>query len=163
MTLVKTLSLSLLAVAGSLALSAGAHAQSTKVGTLDCDVSGGIGMIITSQKQMICGFHGASGREEVYAGTITRFGLDIGATTGGQLVWAVFAPSAGWPGPGALAGDYAGATAEATAGVGLGANVLIGGGNRSFALQPLSVQGQTGLNVAAGVANLRLVPARPVR
>ena len=94
------------------------------------------------------------GPRETYFGTISKFGLDIGATSGGQMVWAVYAPSS--RGPGVLAGTYTGATAEATVAVGLGANALIGGSNRTVALQPLSVTGQTGLNLAAGVASLEL-------
>jgi len=131
----------------------------TQVGTLSCDISGGIGMIIASSKDVTCMFTPASpGPREVYVGNIKKFGLDIGATAGGQMVWAVFAPTS-LP-FGALAGDYAGATAEATVGAGLGANALIGGSNRTVTLQPLSVQGQVGLNVAAGVAGLMLRPAR---
>jgi hypothetical protein len=70
------------------------------------------------------------------------------------MSWVVFAP--GKLGPGALAGTYAGATAEATFAVGLGANVLVGGSQSSVALQPVSVQGQTGLNIAAGLAKFTL-------
>lgn len=98
------------------------------------------------------------GPKEVYVGSITKFGLDLGATAGGEMVWAVYAPSTRKFG--ALAGNYGGATAEATVGAGLGANVLVGGSDRTVALQPVSVQGQAGLNVAAGVADLQLRPAR---
>jgi len=138
----------------------GAAAQDRiKAGTLVCDVSAGIGMIIGSQKGVQCLFNpDLPGPRAAYVGTISKFGLDIGATSGGQMVWAVYAPSA--YGPGALAGTYTGATAEATIAVGLGANALIGGSNRTVALQPLSVTGQTGLNLAAGVASLDLRPAR---
>ncbi len=130
-----------------------------QVGTLTCDISGGIGMIIASSKDVTCMFTPANpGPREVYVGNIKKFGLDLGATAGGQMVWAVFAPTS-LP-FGALTGDYAGATAEATVGAGLGANALIGGSNRTVTLQPLSVQGQAGLNVAAGVAGLTLRPAR---
>ena len=134
-------------------------AQRTKVGTLTCDISGGIGLIITSKKDVTCMFTpSAPGPREVYVGSITKFGLDLGATTGGEMIWAVYAPSnrafrrAG--------GHYVGASAEATVGAGVGANVLVGGSNRTITLQPVSVQGQTGLNVAAGVAGLDLRPAR---
>jgi hypothetical protein len=98
------------------------------------------------------------GPREIYVGTISKFGLDIGATSGGQMVWLVYAPTRG-PFAG-LAGVYSGATAEATVGLGLGANVLVGGSNETIALQPLSMTGQTGLNLAAGVASLELRPAR---
>lgn len=129
-----------------------------KVGTLRCDISGGIGMIITSKKSMSCTYTSVSGHHEGYVGSISKYGLDIGATTGGRMVWAVYAPSAGFHG--SLAGTYSGATAEATIGAGLGANVLVGGSNRTVALQPLSVQGQSGLNLAAGVAQLNLHKVR---
>jgi hypothetical protein len=131
----------------------------TKVGTLTCDVSGGIGVIIASKKSVACMFTPAQpGPREVYTGSISKFGLDVGATGGGEMVWSVFAPSNKVFG--ALAGNYAGASAEATVGAGLGANVLVGGSNRTVALQPLSVQGQTGLNLAVGVSELVLNPAR---
>ena len=148
------------ALAAAAALPTAPMAQGrTQVGTLTCDISGGIGMIIASSKDVTCMFTPANpGPREVYVGNIKKFGLDLGATAGGQMVWAVFAPTS-LP-FGALSGDYAGATAEATVGAGLGANALIGGSNRTVSLQPLSVQGQAGLNVAAGVAGLTLRPAR---
>ena len=136
-----------------------AQAERAKAGTLTCDISGGIGLIITSHKDVRCMFTPSQpGPREVYIGGITKFGLDLGATTGGEMVWAVYAPTTRRFG--ALAGQYGGATAEATVGAGLGANVLVGGSNRTIALQPVSVQGQAGLNVAAGVAELTLRPAR---
>jgi len=153
--------IAVLAVAAAVALPipASAQANRTKVGTLSCDISGGIGLIITSKKDLTCMFTPSQpGPREVYVGSITKFGLDLGATAGGEMVWDVFAPTNRKFG--ALAGDYGGATAEATVGVGLGANVLVGGSDRTVALQPVSVQAQAGLNVAAGVAELRLRPAR---
>ena len=150
-----------LAVAAAVVLPipASAQANRTKVGTLTCDISGGIGLIITSKKDLTCMFTPSQpGPREVYVGSITKFGLDLGATAGGEMVWAVYAPTNRKFG--ALAGNYGGATAEATVGAGLGANVLVGGSDRTVALQPVSVQGQAGLNVAAGVADLQLRPAR---
>ncbi|HTM73236.1 MAG TPA: DUF992 domain-containing protein [Pseudolabrys sp.] len=148
-----------IAAAVALPIPASAQANRTKVGTLSCDISGGIGLIITSKKDLTCMFTPSQpGPREVYVGSITKFGLDLGATAGGEMVWAVYAPSTRKFG--ALAGNYGGATAEATVGAGLGANVLVGGSDRTVALQPVSVQGQAGLNVAAGVAELRLRPAR---
>lgn len=133
--------------------------ERVKAGTLVCDISGGIGMIIGSQKGVQCLFNpDTPGPREVYVGTISKFGLDIGATTGGQMVWVVYAPTTRVFG--ALAGVYSGASAEATVALGLGANVLVGGSDRTVALQPLSVQGQGGLNLAVGVASLELRPAR---
>ncbi len=146
------------AVAVLLALAAlePASAQRTRAGVLGCDVSGGIGLIIGSQRRLVCKLRPeGAGPREVYTGTIWRFGLDIGATAGGTMVWAVFSEFVG-PRPGSLAGDYIGATGEATIAVGLGANVLVGGSNRQVALQPLSIGGQVGLNLAVGVAELQL-------
>ncbi len=131
----------------------------TKVGTLTCDISGGIGLIITSKKSVTCMFTPSQpGPREVYVGSITKFGLDIGATSGGEMVWAVNAPTTRRFG--ALAGHYSGASAEATVGAGVGANVLVGGSDRTVTLQPISVQGQAGLNLAVGVSGLDLRPAR---
>jgi hypothetical protein len=130
-----------------------------KVGTLSCNISAGIGAIIASKKSVACMFTPRQrGPREVYVGSITKFGLDIGTTAGGEMIWAVYAPSNRRFG--ALAGHYVGASAEATVGGGVGANVLVGGSNRTVSLQPISVQGQTGINVAAGVAGLELRPAR---
>jgi hypothetical protein len=136
-----------------------AQAQNrVRVGVLTCNVSGGIGLIVTSQKTTACIFNPRRGPNERYVGVIRKFGLDIGATQRGILTWAVLAD--GSVRPGSLAGSYVGATAEATVGAGLGANVLVGGSNRTFALQPLSVSGQTGLNFALGVGDLELRATR---
>ena len=114
-----------------------------KVGTLRCDVSGGLGLIITSTKEMRCVFASAHGYREWYYGTIRKFGLDLGATSHG-----------------ALAGDYVGAGASVAVGTGGGANALVGGFDRSFTLQPLSIEMQSGVALAAGVASLSLRSAR---
>jgi hypothetical protein len=136
-----------------------AQAQRVQVGTLECDISAGIGFIIGSRKEVTCMFTSVErGPREVYVGNISKFGLDLGVTAGGQMVWAVHAETIARRN--ALAGVYVGASAEATIAVGLGANVLVGGSDRTIALQPLSVQGQAGLNVAAGVTELTLNPAR---
>ena len=151
-----------LAVVAAVALPIPTMAQApdrTKAGTLTCDISAGIGLIIASKKDVTCMFTPSqAGPREVYTGSISKFGLDVGATSGGEMIWAVFAPSDRKFG--ALAGNYGGASAEATVGAGLGANVLIGGSNRTVTLQPVSVTGQTGLNLAVGVAGLELHPAR---
>jgi hypothetical protein len=124
-------------------------------GTLNCDVSGGIGLIIGSQRQVNCLFTPSyPAPPEQYVGTITKVGLDLGVTGPGQLVWSVLQSTTRRRG--VLAGSYAGASAEVSAVVGLGANVLVGGNDRSVALQPLSIQGQTGVNIAAGVAEIAL-------
>src|SRR5476651_1214479 len=129
----------------------------TKAGTLACDISAGLGRIIASKKNLTCMFTPSLlGPRELYTGSIGKFGLDLGITEGGEMVWAVYAPSNRHFG--ALTGHYGGASAVATLGVGLGANVLAGGSDRSVTLQPISMQGQHGLNFAAGVAELVLRP-----
>jgi hypothetical protein len=149
----------ILALAGMSFHADTAQAQRIRTGVLNCDVSGGLGLIIGSQRSVNCLFTSDTpGPQEGYYGTITKFGLDIGATAGGSMVWAVYADTS--RGYGFLAGDYAGASGEATVAVGLGANVLVGGSSRTVALQPLSIQGQVGLNLALGVANLSIRPAR---
>ena len=138
---------------------AAAQGERVQAGVLSCDVSGGIGLIIASQKQVRCLFTPSTpGPLEVYVGTISKFGLDIGATAGGRMEWAVHAPTTRRFG--ALAGRYAGPGAQATVGVGAGVNVLVGGSDRTISLQPIAVEGQAGLNVAAGVTELELVPVR---
>jgi Protein of unknown function (DUF992) len=133
-----------------------ADAQQVRAGLLTCDVSAGIGLIITSQKQVSCVF--APDRlgimREDYDGSITKFGLDLGVIGGGIMVWVVFTGTVA--GPGFLAGDYVGASGEASLGAGLGANVLVGGSNRTATLQPVSVSAQIGINIAVGVAALHL-------
>ncbi|OQW49439.1 DUF992 domain-containing protein [Candidatus Raskinella chloraquaticus] len=145
------------AIAGTIAgaMSPASAETNIRVGTLRCDVKGGIGLVITSKKDMLCSFRPVNGGSERYVGTIRKFGIDIGATDRAMIGWAVFAPSKGRA-KGALAGSYVGATGEATLGVGVGANVLVGGFHRSLTLQPLSLGVQQGINVAAGVADLEL-------
>jgi hypothetical protein len=128
---------------------------SVRVGVLTCDVAGGLGLIVTSSKDMSCIYKPNHGRAERYLGIIRKYGLDIGKTQRGKLVWGVFSSTQGRP-HGALAGNYAGLAASATVGVGGGANALVGGSGRSFTLQPFSAQAQTGLDLAAGVASLYL-------
>jgi Protein of unknown function (DUF992) len=129
-------------------VAAAAHAQGgVKTGTLTCNASGGPGFVFGSSRALNCIFAPSGGRPERYTGTIDKFGVDIGYTSAAVIVWGVIAPTANFA-PGSLAGNYAGASAGAAVGAGLGANALIGGSNQQFALQPLSIEGQTGLNVA---------------
>jgi hypothetical protein len=132
-----------------------------RAGVLRCDVSAGIGLIVGSTRTLSCVFEPTRGRAERYQGRVQHAGLDIGATTRGVMVWGVLASAR--LSPGALAGTYAGAAAEATVGLGLGANALFGGSERGVALQPVSVQAQAGLNIALGVASLTLEPVRATR
>jgi hypothetical protein len=142
------------AMAAAAAVPADAQPQRVQVGTLACSISAGVGLVVASQRNVSCNFQPDGGPPEAYTGTMTRIGVDVGFTTGGAMVWGVFAGTNRYAGM--LNGTYAGATAEATVAAGLGANVLVGGSNRSVALQPLSVQGQVGLNIAAGVGALEL-------
>lgn len=128
-------------------------AAAVKAGTLSCHVEEGWGLLIGSSKSADCVFTAANGKKTHYKANITKIGVDVGYTSNKNIAWVVMSLN----GDGAnLAGTYVGVNAEATAGVGLGANALVGGLNSNFALQPISVQGQTGLNVAAGVAALTL-------
>jgi hypothetical protein len=129
-----------------------------KVGVLKCHADRGIGWIVGSSKDVDCVFEGSGGRREYYNGSIGKLGLDLGFTEETVLGWVVFAP--GKLKRGSLKGSYTGASAETTLGLGLGANILVGGFRKTINLQPISLQAQTGLNVAAGVASLHLRPAR---
>lgn len=140
---------------GASVLGTPAQAQGVQVGQLTCNVAGGFGFIFGSSRAVNCTFAPPGGPPQHYTGSIDRFGVDIGYVRGGVLIWTVVAPTANIA-PGSLAGSFGGVTASATVGVGLGANVLVGGSANSIALQPLSIQGTTGLNVAAGVAAMTL-------
>jgi uncharacterized protein DUF992 len=134
------------------------QAGGTKVGMLTCKTSASLGLLVGSHQKLRCSFSPDNGPPENYVGHINRLGLDIGVKAGGAMVWGVFAPTAGLH-HGALAGKYVGGSSSASLGVGVGANALIGGSHRSIALQPLSVEGQVGVNLALGVAGLTLSPA----
>lgn len=140
------------------ASAADAAPAGVKVGELTCNVSSGWGFIFGSSKDLHCTFRPSGHPREHYTGTINKFGVDIGYTEGGVLIWGVFAPSSDI-GTGALSGTYVGGSAQATVGVGAGANALIGGLNKSIALQPLSLEGSKGLNVAAGIGSITLKSA----
>ena len=146
--------------AAFLASAAPALAQSSvRVGTLACDVSAGIGLFVVQKQTLRCTFTpNGGGPVDAYTGKIDEFGVALGEVAAGHLVWGVIAAAPGLP-RGALAGTYAGLGAEATLGVGLGANVLTGGTGRAFSLQPISVEGQVGLNIAGGVTTVTLVAA----
>jgi len=149
----------LFAAAAFVAVPLSAQAQEgIELGVLDCLVEGGAGFIIGSSKNVSCTYDPVDDAlpAEQYFGNISKFGLDIGVTGASVMQWLVLAPTADVYAPGALAGDYAGASAQVTAGVGVGANLLVGGSEQSFTLQPLSVQAQTGLNLAVGVSRFEL-------
>ncbi|HEV2713749.1 MAG TPA: DUF992 domain-containing protein [Terriglobales bacterium] len=140
---------------GSAVCLAAQQAGGTKVGALTCKTSASLGLIVGSHQKIQCSFSPDNGPSELYIGHINRLGLDLGVKAGGVMAWGVFAPTPGLH-HGALAGTYVGGSGSASLGVGLGANALIGGSHRSIALQPLSVEGQVGVNLALGVAGLSL-------
>lgn len=136
-----------------------ASAQTTRAGVLSCQTSGSIGLVVGSRQRLRCRFTpDRGGRPENYSGRIGRLGLDVGITAGGALGWIVFVRT-NRVGRGALAGTYVGGSGDISLGVGVGANALIGGSNNSVALQPFSIEGQVGVNLALGVAALTLVAA----
>jgi hypothetical protein len=133
--------------------------DSTQIGTLSCDVSRGIGMFVVEKQTLSCTFkNGKSGTSDNYIGTIDQYGVALGEVAEGHLVWGVIAATSGVQ-AGALAGTYAGVGANASIGAGAGANVLVGGGGKAFSLQPISVEGQRGINIAGGVTTVTLKPA----
>lgn len=136
------------------ALNAAAQLRA-EAGVLTCRLGPNVGRIITARPRMRCQFVKSDGRTENYLGTITRFGLDLDITVGGVMKWAVLA-NTGITDRGVLAGHYVVANSDISPGVGIGANALIGGSRRSTVLQPLSLTGQVGINLAAGVAGLLL-------
>ncbi|MFD1744905.1 DUF992 domain-containing protein [Rhizobium helianthi] len=131
-----------------------------RIGYLDCTIGGGVGYVLGSAKEADCVFRSAMGSEPLdrYTGVVRKMGVDIGFTTRGRMIWAVFAPTAGYH-HGSLAGLYQGATAEVTVAAGIGTNILIGGTSGSIHLQTVSVQGQLGLNLAATGTSMTLTPA----
>ena len=131
-------------------------AATAQIGYLRCDVAGGVSFVFGSTRDLECVYTAAdTDLVEHYSGKIKTYGIDIGFRESGVMIWGVFA-SQDDPGPGALAGEYGGVTAGVAVGVGLGADALLGGSDRGIGLQPLSITGFTGLNVAAGVSGLEL-------
>jgi hypothetical protein len=126
-----------------------------QAGTLSCSVAPGTAFIFGSTREINCFYTRADGQTERYVGEIQRWGVDVGYTNAATVIWAVVAGTRDLA-PGALAGDYGGVSAAVTPGIGGAANVLVGGSNRSIALQPVSVEGNTGLNLAAGIGSIRL-------
>ena len=148
-------SIALLATASTMGVSASADEGGVKAGFLTCNVASGFGFVFGSSRSVNCEYSAKPGTADHYTGTITKFGVDIGYLNSAVMVWTVFAPTS-TVADGALAGNYAGATGSATVGVGVGANVLVGGSGNHFMLQPLSIEGNTGLNVAGGIGSLEL-------
>jgi hypothetical protein len=133
--------------------------QGVQLGVLNCRGGASMGFVVGSVTNLGCVLTGTGRPDQPYVATIRKVGLDLGITEQTALSWAVFAP-VNYSGPGDISGNYAGAQSSASLGVGVGANVLVGGSQNSIALQPLSLQGSVGLNVAAGLQSLELRPGR---
>ena len=159
----RSLILAGVAMATLVASLAGASAQQpmqrVQIGVLECRGGASIGFIVGSVTNLGCVLRADGLPDDRYIATIRKVGVDLGITQESALAWGVFAPTARL-GPGALSGNYAGAQGSASVGVGVGGNALIGGSDNSIALQPLSLQGQVGLSVAAGLESLELRPGR---
>jgi hypothetical protein len=151
-----------LATTALLATLATAQAQQLQVGVLECRGGQNVGFVVGSNTSLQCVFQSQGRRPEPYIANVQRIGLDLGFTDQTGFAWAVYAPTRQL-GRGDLAGNYGGVGANASVGVGFGGNLLVGGSSNSYSLQPLSLQGQTGLNVTAGIANIELIPAVPPR
>ena len=145
-------------IATALAGAAQAQDRGVELGSLECAIAGGTGFIFGSTKDLSCTFTPTdkSFAPEAYFGVVNKYGLDIGTTKQTVMQWLVLSPLKNIYAPGALAGDYVGASAEVTAAVGAGANLLVGGSSQAFTLQPLSLQTQTGINLAIGVSQFQL-------
>ena len=131
-------------------------ANSVNLGMLVCDMSKGIGFVLIEKQKMTCEFRPISGDAEAYSGKITDYGIELGEIKKGHLIWGVFAAALLDMQPGALNGEYVGVDADAALGLGVGANALIGGTGKGFILQPVSVEGEVGINIAAGIRTVSL-------
>ncbi len=139
--------------------SANAQQQGVRIGVLECRGGQNVGMVIASATTLECVFNGQGARPEPYLAHVTRIGVDLGVTENTTLAWAVHAPTQR-VGRGDLAGNYGGVGGNVSFGIGGGGNLLVGGSQNSFALQTLSVQGQTGVNVSGGIVGLDLEPVK---
>ncbi len=144
-------------VAAAVSASPTANAAKLVAGTLNCEVKSGIGFVVGSTKEASCIFYKSNGTTEAYHGDIKKFGVDVGFTSGGVMAWTVLASTGDLP-PAELSGTYGGVDADASLGLGAGAKILVGGSNRTVSLQPLSLQGQAGINLAVGLVELDLRP-----
>ena len=133
--------------------------KGNRLGVLDCTVEGGFGLLIGSSRNAACTFTQADGSVERYAGKIGKLGIDIGVSGESFMKWVVVTPLQNVPGDHTLAGTYVGISASGALGIGLGANALVGGSDKNIGLQPVSLEGKTGLNVAAGLTRMTLSPA----
>lgn len=150
----KKIAIAIAALAATFVTMPASAQTKVKAGTLTCTGGAGVGLILGSKKSYECTYVSLSNRSETYSASITKIGLDVGVTDKSTMIWTVLAPSEVVKG--GLRGNYVGATADAAIGIGGGAKVLVGGSNNTIALQPVSIQGQTGLNLAVGVAELSI-------
>lgn len=132
-----------------------AAAPKIALGTLMCSSVSNSGFIIGSKERLNCTFSTILDGHFHYIAWITKVGIDVGFKGNSKLVWTVLGTSTDVPST-ALEGTYGGLTAGLALGIGANANVLVGGLGQSIMLQPLSVEGQIGLNISAGVAGLTL-------
>jgi hypothetical protein len=153
---VQFLAVSVLAAAALLPVSAQATPSGDKIGVLECTVDGGIGLLVGSSKKVNCTFAQSGGGVDSYTGTISKLGLDVGITGESFIKWVVFTPSGAELGDHPLAGKYVGVSTGVSLGIGLGANALVGGNDQQIGLQPVSIEGQTGLNVALAISTLSI-------
>ncbi|MBI1385843.1 MAG: DUF992 domain-containing protein [Rhizobiales bacterium] len=156
MRIARLLGGALIALSGSLAGSGAALAR-VDAGLLSCEVSGGVALIISEPRELHCVFQKANGQSEAYEGELKAFGIDIGVSGRGVMTWGVIAATTELP-PGTLAGTYGGVEAGGAAVVGGRGQILVGGAKQTISLQPLSVEGETGLNIAVGVTAIELRP-----
>lgn len=163
MTITKTLATAALVSAASLGAAQAQTAEGLsgqQLGELACTIEGGWGLILGSSKEINCEFRRRDGSVDLYTGTLDKVGFDIGKTERAYMTWLVVTTEANMPGDDALAGTYVGVSAGASLGIGLGVNALVGGSQDQIGLQPFSVEGVEGANLAVGLAALKLVPAR---
>ncbi len=161
MRLSKMFGLAGLALAASVATANAQQPGQVQVGVLECRGGQNVGFVLGSNAHLNCVFQSAGGRAEGYVANIRRFGIDLGFTDNTTVQWAIYAPTTRVP-RGGLAGQYGGVGTNASVGVGFGGNFLVGGPNNLYGLQPVSVQGQVGLNVASGIVQLQLESTGPL-
>jgi hypothetical protein len=147
---------SMLAATAFTPLTTSAAPNGDELGVLECTVDGGIGLLLGSSKSVNCTFSQSNGDVDTYTGKISKLGLDVGITGKSYIKWIVFTPSGAELSDHPLSGRYVGVSTGVSLGIGLGANALVGGNEKQIGLQPLSVEGQTGLNVALAVSTLTL-------
>jgi Protein of unknown function (DUF992) len=132
-----------------------------RAGVLECEGRRTTGKLVMSQARLHCVFRSDGRQPERYVAKVRRYGVDLGLTDETRMAWAVNAPINDF-GRSELRGRYGGLSANAAALFGFGGSFLLRGSDRAAALQPISLQGQTGLNLAAGVTEVELVPVLPM-